>query len=784
MHPFHPATTKTTRKKAYRYVALGCLLALLVNVVPLPVPFSPTAKATTYSPLNNYRPKDHAIFRKDGVWHVYSIYVCIDQTPPCDTTPKGLMHLTSTDLKNWTEVGYVVPPGTSGAWDDYDTWAPSVVASGGTYYMFYTGVDQDGDGTLVQKIGLATSTDLNTWTKSGSNPVVNCDDYSWVYYDPTAAGDSAACRDPWVMWDGSQWVMFFVANTTAADTMVTGYATSTNLTTWTAGAAIGGFPVQPQVESPHVIQHSGTNYLVFTDNCAVQPCIRYVSSTSLLSGYGSEAATTLEDNAYASEYLMDGGREYFTRVDGLNNNRFKFSELVWTGSPFTVQEISFGKVGDFVWSDTDGDGVQDGGEGGIDNVSVSLYLDDGDDVFSPATDDLYRTVTSGDDPNTGGTQRGYYQFTDVIPVISGDAYWVVIGASSFSYGGAVTGRVPTTATYPAEVTVSDNQTVSTHDIGFSPFARDYLNRQKAGLTTGVQHEVFFTSPSASGGAGNNKVILIFPNNSANNTKWCKTNSGTITPTGIANPTGASESATALPGTLAGTCTQSPDTFTITGVNNLDGTTKYGVRIAGNSSALGTGDAANSIKVNIKINNGTSDVGSTVLVLSLIAEDQVGVSFRVDPTLTVALSGNTAGLGTLSVSNVNYVGVTSTVSTNAKTGFVSLVKYDATLTSGSDTIGDSDTDVAPGTSEWGASTDDDSNVDLVTSDPFPVCSTTQQSSVGAEPATPLSITFQTFASESAAASADVTTLCFLAATSATQVAGTYTSTATLVTTARF
>jgi hypothetical protein len=49
---------------------------------------------------------------------------------------------------------------------------------------------------------------------------------------------------------------------------------------------------------------------------------------------------------------------------------------------------------------------------------------------------------------------------------------------------------------------------------------------------------------------------------------------------------------------------------------------------------------------------------------------------------------------------------------------------------------------------------------------------------------LSTTAKQFASAAAAASSDATTLCFLAAISATQAPGAYSTVVTLVTTARF
>jgi len=316
--------------------------------------------------------------------------------------------------------------------------------------------------------------------------------------------------------------------------------------------------------------------------------------------------------------------------------------------------------------------------------------------------------------------------------------------------------------------------------------RNYLNRQKAAETTGIQHEIFFTEASGKTST-DNEVRIIFPD--ADDGLWCRS-AGSLTLTAITNPTGATESATGLLGSLSGTCAQgsgsgaaesNSDRLLITGVGALSASTKYGVRAVGNVAALGTAAAANNIKVEVRTYEDSGTLEDTgTLALSLIADDQVSVTATVDATLSVALSGTTASLGTLSTSNVNQASITSTISTNASGGFVSLVKYGATLTSGANTIPDESGGgtIVAGTSEYGASSDDTTSVDLAT--------TSNSCATGGGPmnATALSTTFKIFASESAAASADVTTLCFVATTSATQQPGSYTSTATLVTTARF
>jgi len=98
-------------------------------------------------------------------------------------------------------------------------------------------------------------------------------------------------------------------------------------------------------------------------------------------------------------------------------------------------------LGDFVWFDEDGDGYKDGitewGDYGIDGVLVNLYLDDGDRVFEPGTDDeLRKSMTTGDNPGTPGKEHGWYDFTEL-----GDhlGWWVEIADSNFEHGGPLEG---------------------------------------------------------------------------------------------------------------------------------------------------------------------------------------------------------------------------------------------------------------------------------------------------------------------------------------------------------
>ncbi|MBE9066392.1 hypothetical protein IQ260_06975 [Leptolyngbya cf. ectocarpi LEGE 11479] len=69
--------------------------------------------------------------------------------------------------------------------------------------------------------------------------------------------------------------------------------------------------------------------------------------------------------------------------------------------------IGESSIGDLIWEDTDGDGVQDPGENGIENVTVDLYWDiDGNGQIDPGGDPVLGTQTTG--------ASGNYNFFDLI----------------------------------------------------------------------------------------------------------------------------------------------------------------------------------------------------------------------------------------------------------------------------------------------------------------------------------------------------------------------------------
>jgi predicted GH43/DUF377 family glycosyl hydrolase len=97
----------------------------------------------------------------------------------------------------------VLPRGESGAWDGIEgiVFAPHVIQHEGTYYMFYSGADNDRGRPAA--IGYATSEDGINWTKFGENPIIAPDDTG---YD----GMCVSVGVPMV--EDDTWVLYYAAN--------------------------------------------------------------------------------------------------------------------------------------------------------------------------------------------------------------------------------------------------------------------------------------------------------------------------------------------------------------------------------------------------------------------------------------------------------------------------------------------------------------------------------------------------------------------------------------------
>jgi len=202
-------------------------------------------------------------------------------------------HAVSDDLRNWEVRPDPFPPGPVGAWDDLATWTGSVVRSGDSWWMFYTGISTADDGK-VQRIGAAVSPDLYAWEKISTDPLCVAD-YQWYERLDLEAWYEEAWRDPWVFADphGDGYHMFLTARADtgpAASRGVVGHATSDDLLSWTVQPPIAVSGAFGHLEVPQHVSIDGRHHLVFSIARDMQPA---VAIDDALSGIGYAVADTV-----------------------------------------------------------------------------------------------------------------------------------------------------------------------------------------------------------------------------------------------------------------------------------------------------------------------------------------------------------------------------------------------------------------------------------------------------------------------------------------------------------
>jgi hypothetical protein len=221
---------------------------------------------------------DHAWIRDDfGIYHLFF------QTED-HGSGSFIEHYTTIDFQHLSYAGPALRQKPNG-WDSHALWAPHVVKSGGVYYMFYTGIGDPGDTPYTkQRIGLAISTDLMTWTRYpinncpgtlGDGCIYECDE-CWTTWGGPSGSYNQQCRDPFVIWDpiNQRWVMFATAKSRNGYGVVA-VTYSANLVEWTGAGFInatrrvedgtGAQTTGGQAENPFVASNDAAYYLFFTD---------------------------------------------------------------------------------------------------------------------------------------------------------------------------------------------------------------------------------------------------------------------------------------------------------------------------------------------------------------------------------------------------------------------------------------------------------------------------------------------------------------------------------------
>jgi hypothetical protein len=209
-------------------------------------------------------------------------------------------------MKHWTLHPPIVAV-EKGTWEGTALWAPFVMEKpGGGYIMYYTGVDSN----AVQRIGIATSEDLYTWTKYAGNPVFR-PDTGWAAWDSTVQW--SACRDPNIYYEDGTYYMLVTAMAKNGHGAV-GSAISTDLFNWADNGPVyihsGVYPWHA-IESCFLLKRNNKYRLFFSEQDS-PPGTSYMASDSLYSGWDINTRRVV-DSGIAPEVLNEGGVELFSR---------------------------------------------------------------------------------------------------------------------------------------------------------------------------------------------------------------------------------------------------------------------------------------------------------------------------------------------------------------------------------------------------------------------------------------------------------------------------------------
>ena len=192
---------------------------------------------------------DHCfVYGPKNRWHLFGI---THPEPAHPLDEDNFAHATAKTLlqQPWAKQSLALTVASESPWNEEHLWAPHVILHSGIYYMFYCAGDRD---HTKYKIHLATSPDLQTWTRHPRNPMVV---------------DGYDARDPFILRLEYRWVMYYTATSQPeGGNHIVAYVTSDDLVSWgnrgvafsdSSKGTFGG-----PTESPFVVQR-GNRYFLF-----------------------------------------------------------------------------------------------------------------------------------------------------------------------------------------------------------------------------------------------------------------------------------------------------------------------------------------------------------------------------------------------------------------------------------------------------------------------------------------------------------------------------------------
>lgn len=256
---------------------------------------------------------DHCfIYGADGLWRLFGI---THPDPASALQERIFAHATAKDLMQipWDKQAPALAYAPEAPWNEEHLWAPHVIDHEGTYYMYYCAGDKDHS---AYKLHLATSKDLANWTRHPNNPIVV---------------DGFDARDPFVMKEGDQWLLYYTATTTpTGGHFVVACVTSTDLVNWGDKKVVYTDPTHGTyggpTESPFVVRR-GEKYFLF-----MGPRPDYDGTEVFVSDH--PFGWKIEDKvgfvpAHAAEVIRDTDGKWYISRAGWGRGGVYLAPLTW-----------------------------------------------------------------------------------------------------------------------------------------------------------------------------------------------------------------------------------------------------------------------------------------------------------------------------------------------------------------------------------------------------------------------------------------------------------------------
>lgn len=208
-------------------------------------------------------------FAKDNnTYHMFFLQADKSHHPDQRHWNVSVGHAKSTDLHNWTLLPDAISPSPemdeNEPADSLTTWTGCVIQTNNQWLMFYTGGKKSEKG-LIQRVCLATSSDLIHWEKHPSSPLIGVDD-NWYDKLNLDYWHDESWRDPWVFKDREADLYHMLITCRANQGQpegrgAIGYASSRDLIHWQAGPPIVAPGLFGEMEVPQIACIGGKYYL-------------------------------------------------------------------------------------------------------------------------------------------------------------------------------------------------------------------------------------------------------------------------------------------------------------------------------------------------------------------------------------------------------------------------------------------------------------------------------------------------------------------------------------------